>query len=80
MAKSDNTRQTLGREYYDLLDVACSCQATLTAVVRNASYRQSVKEVTDVRVRDIRDLLEGLNRGLHEIIDLQIKTAITIDA
>lgn len=80
MAKSDSTRQTLGREYYDLLDVACSCQATLTAVVRNASYRQSVKEVTDVRVRDIRDLLEELNRGLQEVISLQMKTAITIEA
>ena len=80
MANSDNTRQTLGREYYDLLDVACSCQATLTAVVRNASYRRSVKEVTDIRVRDIHDLLEGLNRGLKEIIALQMKTAITIDA
>lgn len=80
MAKNDSTRQILGREYYDLLDVACSCQATLAAVVRNASYRQSVKEVTDIRVRDIRDLLEGLNRGLQEVISLQMKTAITIEA
>lgn len=80
MGKSDSTRQALGREYYDLLDTAASCQATLTAVVRNASYRHSVKEVTDIRVRDIRDLLEGLNRGLQEIISLQMKTAITIEA
>lgn len=80
MAKSDSTRQALGREYYDLLDTAASCQATLTAIVRNASYRQSVKEVTDIRVRDIQDLLDGLVRGLHEVLSRQMKTAITIEA
>lgn len=79
MAKNDDTRQTLEREYYCLLDKMCDCHSNLTAIVKNASYRQSVKEVTDVRVRDIRDLLEGLNRGLQEIIRIQMKTAITIE-
>lgn len=75
MAKNDSTRQTLEREYYCLLDKMCDCHANLTA-----SYDQSIKKVTDVRVRDIRDMLEGLNRGLQEVVSLQMKTAITIEA
>lgn len=79
MAKNDSTRQALEREYYCLLDKMCDCHANLTAIVKNASYEQSIKKVTDARVRDIRDLLEGLNRGLQEVISLQMKTAITIE-
>lgn len=80
MAKSDSTRQTLGREYYDLLDWGGVCQVALAAIVRNASYSKSIKDVTDPRIRDLRELIQSLNRGLQEVIDRQMRTKVTIEA
>lgn len=80
MARNNVTRQALGREYYDLLDWAGVCQVTLAAIVRNASYSKSIKDVTDPRVRDLRELIEALNRGLQEVIDRQMKTKITVES
>lgn len=79
MANNDGTRQALGREYYCLLDKMCDCHAILTAIVRNASYRKPIKDVTDLRIRDIQELLEATNRGLREVLDRQMKTKTTVE-
>ena len=79
MANNDSTRQTLGREYYCLLDRMCDCHATLTAIVRNASYSKSIKDVTDLRISDLRELIEATNRGLREVLDRQMKTKLTVE-
>lgn len=79
MANNDSTRQTLGREYYCLLDRMCDCHATLTAIVRNASYSKSIKDVTDLRISDLRELIEATNRGLQEVIARQMKTKLTVE-
>lgn len=79
MAKNDVTRQVLGCEYYCLLDKMCDCHAILTSIVRNASYSESIKTVTDLRVRDLWELIESLNRGLKEVIDRQMKIKETVE-
>ena len=79
MGNNDNTRQTLGREYYCLLDRMCDCHATLTSIVRNASYSKSIKDVTDLRISDLRELIEATNRGLQEVIARQMKTKVTVE-
>ena len=58
MANNDVSRQALGREYYSLLDKMCDCHSILTSIVRNASYSQAIKDVTDPRIRDLRELME----------------------
>lgn len=79
MAKNDVSRQVLGREYYCLLDKMCDCHSILTSIVRNASYSESIKVVTDMRVRDLQELLEAMNRGLKEVIARQMRTKPTVE-
>ena len=79
MAKNDVTRQALGREYYSLLDKMCDCHSILTSIVRNASYSQAIKDVTDLRIRDLHELLEATNRGLKEVLAWQMKTKVTVE-
>lgn len=79
MANNDCTRQVLGREYYSLLDKMCDCHSILTSIVRNASYSESIKVVTDMRVRDLQELLEAMNRGLKEVIARQMRTKPTVE-
>lgn len=79
MAKNDISRQALGREYYCLLDKMCDCHSILTSIVRNASYSESIKVVTDMRVRDLQELLEAMNRGLKEVLARQMKTKVTVE-
>ena len=79
MAKNDVSRQALGREYYSLLDKMCDCHALLTSIVRNASYRKPIKDVTDLRIRDLQELLEATNRGLREVLDRQMRTKPTVE-
>ena len=79
MAKNDVTRQALGREYYSLIDRMCDCHSTLASIVRNASYSQAIKDVTDPRIRDLRELIEAMNRGLQEVIARQMRTKLTVE-
>lgn len=78
MTKSDSTRQTLERDYYKLLDRMCDCHSLLTSIVMNASYSKPVKDVTDLRVRDLRELIEDMNRGLQEVIARQMGIKETV--
>lgn len=79
MAKNDVTRQTLERDYYKLLDRMCDCHSLLTSIVMNASYSKPVKDVTDLHVRDLRELIEATHRGLQEVIARQMKTKTTVE-
>lgn len=79
MVNNDGTRQTLGREYYCLLDKMCDCHSILTSIVRNASYSKSIKDESDLRIRDLQELLEATNRGLREVLDRQMKTRTTVE-
>ena len=80
MTKSDSTRQTLERDYYKLLDRMCDCHSLLTSIVMNASYSKPVKDVTDLRIRDLRELIEDTNRGLQEVIARQMGIKETVEA
>lgn len=79
MANNDVSRQALGREYYSLLDKMCDCHSILTSIVRNASYSKSIKDVSDLRIRDLQELLEATNRGLKEVLSRQMKTKVTVE-
>lgn len=79
MTKNEINRQALGREYYDLLDWGGVCQVALVAIVRNASYNKSIKDVTDPRICDLLELIQSLNRGLQEVINRQMTTKVTIE-
>ena len=80
MAKNDVTRQTLERDYYKLLDRMCDSHSLLTSIVMNASYSKPVKDVTDLRIRDLRELIEDTNRGLQEVIARQMGIKETVEA
>lgn len=79
MANNDGTRQALGREYYSLLDKMCDCHAVLTFIIRNASYSESIKAVTDLRIRDLQELLETTSRGLKEVHARQMMSKVTVE-
>lgn len=79
MSKNEVTRQALEREYYSLLDRLCDCHSTLTSIVRNASYSQAIKDVTDPRIRDMQELIEATARGLQEVIARQMRTKVTVE-
>lgn len=79
MGNNDGTRQTLERDYYKLLDRMCDCHSLLTSIVMNASYSKPIKDVTDLRVRDLRELIEDMYRGLQEVITRQMETKLTVE-
>lgn len=70
---SDNSRQALGREYFQLLERLTDCLATAVVISRNASHKKSVKEVTDIRIRDLLGLLEVVNSEFLEVMAQQLE-------